>query len=385
MTFTPYLELSPPYATATNYSLRDGNVLYLIGGTVLCKYDISNPKSPVLLGMTDVLADHTATEFLQNGTAHATAMVDLGEHLAVSLRNSGGGVANMDDGVLVGNLSIIHKATLEKVGELNFENKVTSLTRYKDLLIVSLHFHGFYIYKIDGTALSCLFKHIEIEKPRGASTIEFQNCAVFEQKPNKIHLAFASYNNGISTFIYDLKENTLTRGGELHPSLFPDTVESLKGAKNTVFGLTAKGNFVYGGLSTGNKRFREQFKDLDWARYDKRGIIYGPHDRLEEEHYQMVLPECDKPLFIGAIAGDPAPSFLCTAEDYLLFNLDKQGLGIAKIGEDGKLTYLGRALEDPDGRQLTYHLHYDGQFLHTSYKVIPEGPLQPVFRMFTVK
>ena len=151
------------------------------------------------------------------------------------------------------------------------------------------------------------------------------------------------------------------------------------------FGLTAKGNFIYGGITPGNNRFREQYKDVDWKRFDKRGIIYGPHDRLAEEHYHMELPESDKPEFVGVIAGDPAPSFLCTVNNFLLFNLDKQGLGIAEIGTDNKLTYIGRALEDPDGRALTYSIHFDGEFLYTSYKMpVASTEKPPVFRMFTV-
>lgn len=98
----------------------------------------------------------------------------------------------------------------------------------------------------------------------------------------------------------------------------------------------------------------------------------------------MELPEEDKPTFIGAIAGDPAPSFLCVAGNHLLFNLDKQGLGIARIESDGKLTYMGRALEDPCGRQLTYQLHFDGEFLYASYRnPLPNAEKPPVFRMYT--
>ena len=154
---------------------------------------------------------------------------------------------------------------------------------------------------------------------------------------------------------------------------------------NTVFGLTSKGNFVYGGISPGNNRFREKYKDVDWNRYDKRGIVYGPHDRLEEEHYHLELPNADKPEYVGAIMGDPAPSFLCTVDSYLLFNLDKQGLGVAKIENDGKLSYIGRALEDSDGRMLTYRIHFDGEFLYTSYKMpVSSAGKPPVFRIYKV-
>lgn len=403
MIFKPCLELSPCYEEgifedfngipkiATNFSLRDGNTLYLMGGTILCKYNISNKQSPILLKKTDIVADHTgdsAMELLCKGCAHATAMVDLGQYLAISLRNSGGGIAGMEDGMIVGNLSIIDKESLKKVKELNFENKVTFINKYKDLLIVSLHFHGFYVYKLTGDTdiLTCAFKYIEVEKPRSSGTKEFQNCAVFKIGEHKLNIAFASYNNGISVYTYDLKKNSVTPHGELHPKTFPDMVGRIKGEKNTVFGLASKGNFVYGGLSTGNNRFRENFQHIDWARFDKRGIIYGPQDHLEEEHYHMELPEEDKPKFIGVIAGDPAPSFLCTAGDYLLFNLDKQGLGVAKIGPDNKLTYIGRALEDPEGRQLTYQLHFDGEFLYTSYRDLVENEKNPpVFRMYRLE
>ena len=99
----------------------------------------------------------------------------------------------------------------------------------------------------------------------------------------------------------------------------------------------------------------------------------------------MELPDIDKPECYGAHAGDPAPSFLCTAGDHLLFNLDKQGLGIAKIESDGKLTYIGRALEDPDGRMLTYRIHFDGEFLYAAYKMpIPNADKPPVFRIYRV-
>ena len=100
----------------------------------------------------------------------------------------------------------------------------------------------------------------------------------------------------------------------------------------------------------------------------------------------MELPNADKPEYIGVIAGDPSPSFLCTAGNHLFFNLDKQGLGIARIENDGALTYIGRALEDRDGRMLTYRIHFDGEFLYTSYKMpVPSVDKPPVFRIYKVK
>ena len=100
----------------------------------------------------------------------------------------------------------------------------------------------------------------------------------------------------------------------------------------------------------------------------------------------MELPDGDKPEYIGVIAGDPSPSFLYTAGNHLLFNLDKQGLGVAKIENDGKLVYIGRALEDPDGRMLTYRIHFDGEFLFLSYKMpVPSAEKQPVFRIYKVR
>ena len=402
MLFTPYMELYPNYENgifedydgtqeiATNSYLKDGNALYLMGGTVLCKYDISDSQTTRLLYRADIAADHTgdpAMDYIRKESAHSTAMVDIGDYLVISLRGGGGGVKNMADGVIVGNISIVNKKTLEKVKEFNFENRVTYITKYKDFLIVSLHFHGFYIYKIsnDADIISCVFKHIEVEKPRSASAREFQNSAVFEVGKVKINIAFASYSYGISVFTYDLKSNLLFPCCELNLRVRPDMHDFETGAKNTVFGLTSKRSFVYGGISTVNTRFREKYKDVDWSKFDKRGIIYGPHDRLEEEHYHMELPDADKPEYIGIIAGDPAPSFLCTVGNYLLFNLDKQGLGVARIENDGKLTYIGRALEDPDGRTLTYRMHFDGEFLYTSYKApIPSADKPPVFRIHKV-
>lgn len=402
MIFTPYMEIYPDYEKgifhdydgtrkiATNAYIKDGNTLYLIGGTVLCKYDISDGQTPKLLQKADIAADHagnTAMDYIRKETAHATAIVDIGEYLVISLRGGGGGVANMADGVIVGNLSVIRKETLEKVKELNFENRVTFITRYKDFLIVSLHFHGFYIYKIHAGAdiISPAFQHIEVEKPRSATTKEFQNSVVFEAERGKINIAFASYIYGISVFTYDLASHSLSACCELNPKVFPDMHDAESRVKNTVFGLTSKGSFVYGGISPGNNRFREKYKDVNWKRFDKRGIIYGPHNRLEQEHYYMELPNGDKPEFIGVIAGDPAPSFLCAAGNHLLFNLDKQGLGIARIENDGKLTYIGRTLEDPDGRMLTYRIHFDGEILYTSYKMpVPDADHPPVFRMYKV-
>lgn len=400
MLFSPYAEIYPNYEDnifsdydgtrriATNSYLRDENILYLMGGTVLCKYDIHDIQSPRLLKKTDVTSNHTSdtdTDHIHKKSAHSTAIVDIGKYLAVSLRGGGGGVTNMADGVTVGNISIIDKVTLEKVKELNFENRVTYITKYKDLLIVSLHFHGFYIYKInnDSDIISCIFKHIEVEKPRSASTREFQNSTVFEAGKDKINIAFASYLYGISVFTYDLESNRLSYCCELNPKLFPDMHDDESKVKNTVFGLASKGSFVYGAISPGNNRFREIYKDVNWKRFDKRGIIYGPHDRLTEEHYYMELPDSDKPEFIGVISGDPAPSFLCAANDHLLFNLDKQGLGIARIESDNRLTYIGRTLEDPDGRMLTYRIHFDGEFLYTSYKMpVPNADKPPVFRIY---
>ena len=305
----------------------------------------------------------------------------------------------MADGVIVGNISIVNKETLEKVKELNFENRVTYITKYKDILIVSLHFHGFYIYKInnDSDIISCVYKYIVEEKPRTARAIEFQNSAVFEAETGNINIAFASYSYGITVFTYDLENNLLSPCCDLNPKAFPDMYDVESGMKNTVFGITSKGNFVYGGITPGHNRFYvtyqdadpkrvEKLKNVDWDRFDKRGIIYGPHDSLAEKHYHMELPDIDKPECYGAHAGDPSPSFLCTAGDYLLFNLDKQGLGVAKIENDGKLAYIGRALEDPDGRMLTYRIHFDGEFLYLSYKMpVPSAEKQPVFRIYKVR
>ena len=402
MLFTPYMEIYPDYECgifdnddgtkkiATNSYLKDGNILYLMGGTVLCKYDIGDKQNLRLLTRKDIASDHTgdpAMDYIRNDSAHSTSIVDIGDYLVISLRGGGGGVQNMADGVTVGNISIVRKDTLEKVKELNFENRVTNITKYKDILIVSLHFHGFYFYKIsnDADIISCVFQYIAEEKPRTARAIEFQNSVVFEKEKGKINIAFASYSYGITVFTYDLKNNLLSPCGELNPKVFPNMYDPKTGIKNTVFGITSKGNFVYAGVSPGNNRFREKYQNVDWNRFDKRGVIYGPHDRLSEEYYHMELPDCDKPEYIGTIAGDPAPSFLCTLGNYLLFNLDKQGIGVARIESDGKLTYLGHTLEDTEGRMLTYQIHFDGEFLYTSYKMpIPSADKPPVFRIYKV-
>lgn len=71
MLFSPYMELYPNYEDgifeqydgtqriATNSYLRDGNVLFLMGSTVLCQYDISDSQAPRLLKKVDIAADHT--------------------------------------------------------------------------------------------------------------------------------------------------------------------------------------------------------------------------------------------------------------------------------------------------------------------------------------
>ena len=401
MQFTTHLKISPNYEegvfpadrmpsrSATNTSLRDGSILYLMGRTVLCKYDVSDASEPRLLKKVDVAASHPTedtTDYINKYNAHSTAILDIGKYLAVSLRGGGGGVKNMADGVVVGAVVVIDKESLTVVKELCFENRVTYINRYENLLIVSLHFHGFYIYEItDDEIICCVCKHIEEEKPRKATTREFQNCAVFDAEDGKINISFASYLYGICTYTYDKRAKAISYCCELNPKAFPDTYDPKSGVTNTVFGLTSKGGFVYGGITPGNNRFREQFKDVDWHRFDKRGVVYGPHDNLAEEHFLMKIPDCDKPEYIGAIAGDPAPSFLCTVGDFLLFNLDKQGVGIARIGDDGKLQYVGRALADPDGRQLTYQLRYDGEFLYASYKTpVPEDGKPPVFCLYKV-
>ena len=337
MQLTPYLEIYPSYEDGifdpcnekpkvpTSSYVRDGSTLYLMGATVLCKYDISEKNAPRLIAKTDVAADHTGdplTDYIRRECAHSTSIVDIGDYLVISLRGGGGGTANMADGVTVGNISVIDKKTLRKVKELNFENRATYITRHGDLLIVSLHFHGFYIYRIvdNDDVISCIFKYVSVEAPRSPTTVEFQNSIVFEAGKNKINIAFASYIFGISVFTYDTENNTVTHCSQLHPNAFSDMQDGASGVKNTVFGLTSKGKFVYGGISPGNNRFREQYKNVDWDRFDKRGIIYGPHDSLEKEHYHLELPEGDKPEYIGVISGDPAPSFLCTVENFLLFN-----------------------------------------------------------------
>ena len=413
MRFIPYMEIYPDYENgylddyngtqriATNSYLKEGNILYLVGGTVLCKYDISDSQAPRLLRRVNMAADHCgnpSADYIRNETAHSTSIVDIGNYLVISLRGGGGGVTNMADGVIVGNITIVNKETLEKVKEFNLENRVTYITRYKEYLIVSLHFHGFYIYKIsnDSDIISCIYKYIVEEKPRSASAIEFQNSVVFEMEDGRIHIAFASYGYGITVFTYDPENNRLSPFCDLDPKTLPDMYDAESGIKNTVFGIASKGNYVYGGITPGHYRFYTTYKDadpkrveklkhVDWYRYDRRGILYGPHNRLSEEYYHMELPDTDKPECYGAHEGDPAPSFLCTIDDHLLFNLDKQGLGIAKIEKDGTLTYIGRDLEDPDGRMLTYRIHYDGEFLYTSYKMpVPHADIPPVFRIYKV-
>ena len=403
MNFTPYMEISPnfeedifdskeqPRRSATQAFYREGDILYLMGRTILCKYDISNRNSPRLICKADIAADHIGApdiDYIRKESALPTAIVDIGDYLVISLRGGGGGVKNMADGVTVGNLSIVSKKTLEKVKEFNFENRVTFITKYKDILIVSFHFHGFYFYKItgDGDIISCIYRYIEVDKPRSASTREFQNSAVFEAEDGKINIAFATYNYGISVFTYNPKSNVLSPCSNLHPNTFPDMYDKESSVKNTVYGIASKGDFVYGGLSTGNKRFKEEFKDINWERFDKRGILYGPHNKLTEEHYHLELPDADKPEYVGAITGDPGPSFLCTTDNHLLFNLDKQGLGVAKIENDGKLTYVGRILEDTDGRTLTYQIKFDGELLYTSYKMsVPNEYTPPVFRIYKLE
>ena len=402
MMFFPYMEIYPDYEdgifenfdgirrVATTSTLKDGDIVYTMGSTVLCKYDISRIKSPKLLKRADIAADHTGNstvDYIRKECAHSTSIVDIGDYLVISLRGGGGGVNNMADGVTVGNISIVNKETLEKVRELNFENRVTNVTKYKDLLIVSLHFHGFYIYKItnDTEIISCILKHISVEKPRSATTREFQNSVVFDAEDGKINIAFSSYLYGISVFTYDMENNLLSPFCELNPEVFPDMCDSKSGVRNTVFGIASKGNFVYGGISPGNNRFREQFKDIDWSRFDKRGIIYGPHNNLENEHYHMEIPDEDKPEFIGVIMGDPAPSYLCVMENYLFFNLDKQGLGVAKIEDGGKLRYIGSILDDRKGRMLTHKMQIDGDTLLLSFKKpIPDADTPPVLRAYYV-
>ena len=100
---------------------------------MLCKYDISDSKNPILLNRRDIADDHTDAplrNYIRKGRALSTAMVDIGDHIVISLRGGGGGVANMADGVTVGNISIVNKTTLEKVKDLNFENRVTYITKY---------------------------------------------------------------------------------------------------------------------------------------------------------------------------------------------------------------------------------------------------------------
>ena len=272
MQFTTHLKISPNYEegvfpadrmpsrSATNTSLRDGSILYLMGRTVLCKYDVSDASEPRLLKKVDVAASHPTedtTDYINKYNAHSTAILDIGKYLAVSLRGGGGGVKNMADGVVVGAVVVIDKESLTVVKELCFENRVTYINRYENLLIVSLHFHGFYIYEItDDEIISCVCKHIEEEKPRKATTREFQNCAVFDAEDGKINISFASYLYGICTYTYDKRAKAISYCCELNPKAFPDTYDPKSGVTNTVFGLTSKGGFVYGGITPGNNRFR---------------------------------------------------------------------------------------------------------------------------------
>ena len=133
MNFIQHMEIYPNYEEglfdnyngtqriATNSFLKDGNILYLMGGTVLCKYDISDSQAPKLLNRTDIAADHTgdpAMDYIRKESAHSTAIVDIGNYLVIALRGGGGGVTNMADGVIVGNVSIVNKETLEKVKQM---------------------------------------------------------------------------------------------------------------------------------------------------------------------------------------------------------------------------------------------------------------------------
>ena len=139
------MEISPNYDEETLKSCngiqtipthayyREGSILYLIGSTVLCKYDISDPHEPKLLAMRDIASEaiaDPASNYIRKKAAHATAMVDIGRHLVISLRGGGGGVTNMDDGVIVGSLRVVDKQTLEPVKALDFENRVTYIIRF---------------------------------------------------------------------------------------------------------------------------------------------------------------------------------------------------------------------------------------------------------------
>ena len=77
---------------------------------------------------------------------------------------------------------------------------------------------------------------------------------------SKINIAIASYSFGITVFTYDLKDNRISKCCELSPKDIPDMYDPESNIKNTVFGLTSKGNFVYGGITPGNNRFREKYK-----------------------------------------------------------------------------------------------------------------------------
>ena len=54
-----------------------------MGGTVLCKYDISDSKNPILLNRRDIADDHTddpLRNYIRKGRAISTAMVDIGDY-----------------------------------------------------------------------------------------------------------------------------------------------------------------------------------------------------------------------------------------------------------------------------------------------------------------
>ena len=72
-------------------------------------------------------------------------------------------------------------------------------------------------------------------------------------------------------------------------------------------------------------------------------------------------------------------------ENYLFFNLDKQGLGVAKIEDGGKLRYIGSILDDRKGRMLTHGMQIDGDTLLLSFKKpIPDADTPPVLRAYYV-
>lgn len=395
--FTPIAEICPDFAgfagayrnnIGVNAYVKDGSYLYLMGSTILQKYDISDIHTPKLLCQTDVNADHlpdAPNDFLSGKHAHATALINGGQYLFIGIRGGGGGVSNMDDGVLVGNLAVVDKTTLKKVKEITFENRVTGITRHRDYLIVSLHFHGFYIYRLnDCDILRLVATHIETEKPRRANTREFQNSVVVSADDTHIKMAFACYLFGIGVYDFNTKSASLTFSGGLNQNLFPHmSTPSPHSTGHTVYGIAGHAGWVYGGVSTGHNRFREAYQTVDWNVFDHRGVLYGPADKTTGEQYLMELPNEDKPTYTGMLGGDPAPAYLCVAEPYLLFNLDKEGIGVAEIQKDGKLTYLGRTLEDAEGRALSHNLQFDGQWLYAAYRhPLGEENIPPVFRIF---